>query len=140
MAADVADSVDLAWESESIPDDAVLYMRAHRQYFRGGILQPGVFRDQQSAMSTEWQKYCDTPQEARSRAKEPKDNAIISLIVGDVRGIQGLTVVHTPDPERLNRAHVDVVGAKTDKVRSELLVICDVVLPLEDVNQVGGDS
>lgn len=134
MAIDVDDGVALVWESESIPDDAVLYMRAHRQYFRGGTLQPGVFRDQQGAMSTEWQKYCGTPQEARSRAKEPKDNAVISLIVGDVRGIQGLAVVHTPNPERLNRAHVDVVGAKTDRVRSELLMICDVVLPLEDVN------
>jgi len=85
-------------------------------------------------MSTEWQKYCETPQEARSRAKEPQDNAVISLIVGDVRGIQGLAVVHTPNQERLNRAHADVVGAKTDKVRSELLMICEVVLPLDNTN------
>ncbi len=132
MAVDVDSDVEPSWDSESIPDDAVLYMRVHRQHFRGGTLQPGAFRDQGAGMSTEWQKYCKAPREARSRAKVPTDNAVIAILVGDVRGIQGLEVVHTPDRERRNRAHVDVIGTKTDRVRSELLDICEIVLPLDD--------
>lgn len=67
-------------------------------------------------MSTEWRKYCATPQGVRSHAKVPQDNAVLLLIAGDVRAIQGLGVVHTPDRERRNRAHVDVIGDKTGRV------------------------
>lgn len=136
MAADVAGGVDPTWETESIPDDAILYMRAHRQHFRGEAWQPGVFRDQKDAegrpgMSAQWQRYCKSPEEARSQAKVPRDNAILALRVGDVRAIPGLEVVHSPIPERNDRAHVNIFGDKTDRVRSRLLEICDVVLPID---------
>ncbi len=81
-------------------------------------------------MSVDWQKYCASPGDAQRQGKVPEDNAILALIVGDVRAIAGLTVVHTPDSLRGNRAHVDVVGPKTERVRSRLLEISVIVLPL----------
>ena len=134
MADDVASDVGPPWDIEIIPDDAVLYMRAHKDHFRGGAWQPGVFRDQSDpkgnrGLSAQWQKYCNTPEDARKRAKVPQDNAIFKLIAGDVRKINGLEVVHSPLPEHNDRAHTNIIGNKTDSVRTSLMLIYDEVLP-----------
>jgi hypothetical protein len=82
---------------------------------------PGAFRDHGHGMSTNWQKYCETPEEARSKAKDPVANGVVTLIAGDVRQISPLTVEHSPDRERNDRSHTDVVGEKDQEVRLKLL-------------------
>ena len=115
----MADAID-PWPTEDIPDNDLLFMRAHRNYFEDdGSLGIGVFRNrptEQDGMSTDWEKY-STPQEARDRARTPRDNAILKMVAGDVRRIPSQTVVHEPDPH--NRAHTEVFGDKkaTPEVR-----------------------
>jgi hypothetical protein len=108
-------------------------MRAHRMHFRGRELGLGVFKPQGGGMSVNWSKYAskeETRQQAKSR---PEDNAVISLPVGGIREIRGLTVEHTPEPE--NRAHSEVFGMPNDReqlaeTRVLLGRIAEVVLPL----------
>lgn len=108
------------WPKEEIPDRDALFMRVHRGYVDNGELQPGVFRDQGDGMSTNWQKYCPTPEEAWRQAKSPENNGVIKLVVGPIRSIP-LLVEHTPDLVRRNRSHTDIKGKKTSEVRLKLL-------------------
>jgi len=82
-------------------------------------------------MSTDWAKY-SSPEETRQRAKNPKDNAVIQLIAGEVRRIPEQWIQHTPDRQRNNRAHTDVFGekSKNPEVRLSFMRIAQVVLPL----------
>jgi hypothetical protein len=129
----MADSID--WKAEYIPGDADTYMRAHRTYFRGPKLLPGVFKSRDGGMSVDWEKY-STPEETRQRStSNPLDNAIISLPVVGVRGIRNLDVKHTPDHESANRAHSDVLGIPDGgedltEIRVSLLDISRVVISL----------
>lgn len=68
-------------------------------------------------MSTDWERY-STPTETLHRAAEPSKDGVIQLGAGSVRGIEGLTVEHTPI--LANRAHTDVFGEKTTEVRLRL--------------------
>lgn len=104
------------WESESIPDGDLLFRRVHKQYVVNGELQPNAFSDQGPGMSAHWQRYC-TPQRARSKAKVPADNGIVSLRTGSVRDIP-LEVSHTPSQN--DRSHTTVMGEKTAAVRVKL--------------------
>lgn len=114
-------------ESQELPDEDYLYMRAHKVFFRNAVLLEGVFRDHGSAMSTDWSRYA-TPIDTRNRGRIPADNAVLSLRVGDVKAIPGLSVKHTPEPS--NTAHTDVIGHKSPEVRIRLRRICVIVLPL----------
>jgi hypothetical protein len=69
------------WQVEHIPDDADVFMRAHRMFFRKRVLQPGVFRAHDAGMSVDWEKY-SAPEDTRQRAADPQVNAVISLNVG----------------------------------------------------------
>jgi hypothetical protein len=110
MAPHVADAVGPFWEKEDIPNSSMLYMRVHRHNLGDdGIPIPGAFRDHGGGMSTDWDKY-STPQDTLNRAREPKNNAIIEMNVGDIRSIPNQTVQHCPCPE--NRAHTNVIGNK----------------------------
>jgi hypothetical protein len=127
----VADEVNVSWESENIPDEDSLWMRVHRMWFdaQGNVL-PGSFQNRptaQDGMSTDWQKYAN-PEYTRSRAKKPQDNAVIRLVVGEVRQLPNQSVVHTPDSN--NRAHTDVFGEKHPEVRVKLARMCRIVIPL----------
>jgi hypothetical protein len=102
------------WPSEVIPDPDKLFMRAHRVHMRTGQLAPGVFKDQGSGMSTNWQKYCCTPDEARAKARVPDDNAVVSLVAGGVRAVP-LSVVHSPDYERLKLLSLHVLEIALDR-------------------------
>jgi hypothetical protein len=62
-------------------------------------------------MSTDWEKY-SSAEETQARSKNPKDNAVISMISGEVGKVPGLVVEHTPDVQRRVRAHTDVIGDK----------------------------
>lgn len=116
-----SDDTALAFPAEEIPDEDLLYMRVHKMWVRDdGSLRAGAFQERRDechpetppGMSTEWEKY-SSPAEARSRAKTPADNGVISLRAGSVREIDPLTVEHTPKKEV--RAHTDVRGLPPKK-------------------------
>jgi hypothetical protein len=119
---------DVRWQIEDIPDQDSVYMRAHRTYFRDGMLQPGVFKMHDGGMSVDWEKY-SSAQNTRQRAKDPPANAVISLPVIDIRGIGSLDVRHTPEPD--NRAHSDVIGLPD--VREDLTEIRMLLLNVSKV-------
>jgi hypothetical protein len=123
---------DVNWQIEYIPDEDSAYMRAHRDFIRDGILQPGVFREHNGGMSVDWEKYSSAG-DTRQRAKKPADNAVIELSVGGVRRINKLDVIHNPKP--MNRAHSDVVGLPDDsenltETRALLLGVSSIILAL----------
>ncbi len=124
----------VAWEAEEIPNEDHVYMRAHRTYFRGAMLLPGVFRVHGSGMSADWDKY-STPEETRSRARNPIDNSVLRLPVAGIRAIKNLEIKHTPDSqsEPPNRAHSEVFGIPNSgeeqtEARASLLDIASVVI------------
>jgi hypothetical protein len=99
------------WPVENIPDEDRLFLRVHVNDVRasGGKLHPGVFREQQGAMSVDWEEY-STAEESRNRAGHPERVGILALVAGGVRSVDELTVLHEPDEERRNRAHSGVHG------------------------------
>ena len=118
----MADGEELInWVVEVIPDTQRLYMRVHKMFVYQGDFVVGVFRDQGEGMSTEWEKY-SSPEDARSRAKVPRENGVIEMIAGSVSETPGLRVQHAPDLERRVRGHTEVIGdKKTDpEVRGKL--------------------
>jgi hypothetical protein len=117
------------WPVEEIPDADQIYMRVHKMYAPTGELKPGAFRDQQGGMSADWEEYA-TPEDTRNRARNPADNGVIGMTVGDVRAIESLTVVHEPLPE--NRAHTEVFGEKDPEVRVKLRRIARWCITLRD--------
>lgn len=117
------------WVPEDILDTSFLFMMVHRQNydFQKDEPFPGAFRDQGDAMSTDWDKY-STAEQTRNRAERslPEENAVIALRVEAVRRIWDgrvlLSVDHTPDIVRHNRAHTDVRGNKKGpNVRLQLI-------------------
>lgn len=100
------------WPKENIPDEDALFMRVHRSLVPHGELQPNVFRNHGGGMSTNWQKYCKTPQESQSMGRRPQDNGVIELTTGPVRALE-LVVEHAPT--RTDRSHTDVRGVTTEK-------------------------
>jgi hypothetical protein len=129
---DLSVAQQIIWPSEEIPDDNSLWMRVHRQRVRDGEIRPNAFVNRGDGMSTNWEKYA-TPQQTQDDANSPNDNAIVQLIVGEVRKLPGQTVKHTPDIGRNNRAHTDVFGEKSEEVRVKLSRICKIVVPLKAV-------
>jgi hypothetical protein len=115
------------WPKENIPDRDRLFYRVHVSQLVDGDLHPGIFREQGQAMSTDWEKY-STPNDSRSRAAQPSRNGIVALLAGDVQSI-GMSVDHTPDEKRNNRAHTSIYGldverTKKVKLRVKLLELC----------------
>jgi hypothetical protein len=103
------------WPKENIPNPDRLFYRVHAGQLVDGALHAGIFREQGDSMSADWEKY-STPQQSRSRAAQPTRNGIIALVAGDVRGV-GMTVEHTPDEPRNNRAHSSIGGLGADKAK-----------------------
>lgn len=100
------------WAQELVPNTGSLFYRVHIDLAPDGVLRPNVFREKGNAMSTDWDKY-STPEETRDRAPTPRKNGIVALNAGIVRLIEGITVVHTPDAIRGNRAHTEVRGMRS---------------------------
>lgn len=130
----MADEMIYLWEREDIPDNDSLWMRVHRMWFtRDGSVSLGAFSNKptdQDGMSVDWDKYA-RPEDTRSRARNPKDNAVIHLIAGEVRQIPDQAVIHTPDAGNNNRAHTDVLGEKHPEARVKLSRIYKLVIPLD---------
>jgi hypothetical protein len=85
-------------------------------------------------MSCDWEKY-STAAETRSRQGAPERFAVIRMIAGPIREIEGLSVVHSPfqgvNGQVDNRAHSSIFGldnppgvgavhGRKERVRSEL--------------------
>lgn len=108
-------NASVMWPVEHIPDSDRLFMRVHRNDIKDGRPAVGVFRNRgegvDAGMSTDWSRYA-TPEETKGRAPAPAKNAVIEMVVGDVRRIPEQVVEHAPDPERGNRAHTNVKGPK----------------------------
>jgi len=129
------------WPKEDIPNESSIFMRVFRTFITQGNVLPNAFRDQGGGMSVDWDKYA-TPAQTRDRARTPENNAVISLFVGAVRGIDGLAVEHEPVQEnscdgrgnsvRSNRAHCEVIGEKTTERRVKLSRLWRWEVPLEE--------
>lgn len=111
---------EIVFPVEHIPDADAVFMRAHRMHFSGGALRPGVFRPQQGSMSVNWSKYASA-EETKQQARNPVENAVLSLLVGGVRKIKDLDVIHTPDPS--NRAHSEIFLPTEDSALTEVRVL-----------------
>ena len=88
------------WPKEEIPNDAAVFMRLPRKLIPNNEVGPNVFREHGNGMSVDWSKY-STPDETRKRARKsrPEDYAVIGMITGDIRTIDGLEVQHDPVQE-----------------------------------------
>lgn len=102
-------------------------MRIHEMWRKDGSVAPGAFKNHGEGMSTDWEEYAK-PHQTRGRAKQPECNAVVRFNVGKVRQVPGQEVEHTPDVERLNRAHTDVCGDKDTEVRVKLRRIAEIVI------------
>lgn len=120
----------VAFPVEEIPDAASVLMRAHQDFFIKGELQPGVFRNQQGAMSLDWDKYSSAEQ-TRTRARKPDLNAVISLIAGGIRSIKNLEILHAPEID--NQAHSECALPDDEtltEIRVLLLRLAKIEIPL----------
>jgi len=108
---------------EEIPDHDSLFYRVPIGALRPDLkVHPGVFKENRGSMSTDWEKYSPAS-ETRARTGKPQQFAVLRMAVGQIRGIDGLTVSHSPvqniDGQPDNRAHSDVHGIEphaTDKI------------------------
>ena len=110
------------WQSKHIPDFANLYIRVHKALIKkDGSIARSAFKDHNGGMSTDWDRY-STPEETRARGNKPaQDYAVVGMNVEGIRYISPeLEVEHTPDFERNNRAHTDVIGEKDTEARTKL--------------------
>jgi len=115
---------------EEIPDEDTLFMRIHYRILGKKGLHPGVFINHNNEMSTNWSHYADaevTKMQANLYDKNPDDYGVIDMNVGNVRNIDGQTVIHNPIPK--DRAHTDVVGKKTEKARLDFYELSSWVIP-----------
>jgi len=150
----------MPWPREVIPDSDRLFLRVHIRLLQPSQeLHPGIFREHDGSMSVDWERY-STAEESRGRAGEPSANGVVTLVAGEVRSISGLAVEHSPDEERSNRAHSDVLGISTPvapaspidpvvamsegtrktMVRAKLLDLCNgwIINPFEQGMSVSG--
>jgi hypothetical protein len=118
---------------EQIPDADFVYMRAHRNLIPKGVIEPGVFREQDGSMSVDWDRY-SSPQITRLRArKNPEANAVLKMNVGGIRGFNNIQVEHAPIPE--NQAHTDVFLPRANEdlteARYHLVSVAKIEIPFD---------
>ena len=107
------------WPIEEIPDADRLYMRVHRQWFKGTASHPASSRTVRTKPPARCRPTgASTPrrEETRARARRPELNAVIELVVGEVRAIPEQVVRHAPIQVHPvlpnNRPHTNVAGPK----------------------------
>lgn len=123
-----------------IPDSDFLYMRIHKVNLDLTIDDPikqirPVAYDPKGGdgLSVDWSAFC-SPLDTKNRAPNPNDNGVISMPVGEVRKIP-LNVIHSPDEERGNFAHSEILGIPPRKpsdmgIRVKLMDISSWVIPV----------
>ena len=115
------------WAIELIPDEDAIFRRVHKQYLRGE-LSPSAFKSPTNSLSSNWKRYCPTPEEARSKAAIPADNGVVEFNVLRVRQV-ACSVTHTPLPS--DQSHSDLAGQLKDaETRFKLGRAALLVLPL----------
>ncbi len=117
-------------QKEIIQDQDSVFRNVHKNWFdEDGTIMPGAFRSSDdSGVSVNWSKY-STPEESRNKAKTPSDNAVISLVAGEVRSIDSLRLEHTPISN--NIAHSSIFGEMNPENRLSLLRISNIVLSFD---------
>jgi hypothetical protein len=112
------------WESEPIPDDALLFLRVHRQWIKNNEPRLGAFQKRldvtrnRLGMSTDWNKYRH-PEETRTKlGKDPTDYAVLQMSAGSIRAdLPSDTIEHTPKEEEGNQGHTDIWGEDDEETR-----------------------
>jgi hypothetical protein len=117
---------------EYIPNDHFLFYRIHKTYIQDKDIPPNAMKAKgEGGMSTDWSKYCDAAT-SLERAKNPKENAIVSFSVREVRELQGLSIKHRPViedhpkyglSENYSHSEIDGIPAKNPfktRIRAQL--------------------
>ncbi|MCK5135112.1 MAG: hypothetical protein KAR19_04930 [Bacteroidales bacterium] len=114
---------------EDIPDEAQLFLRVSPKLVEEDIILPDAYSDHHGAMSTNCEKY-STPEDTRKMTKrgDPKSYTVLSLNAGKIRSIDATPQVVEHTPRNHNRAHTDVIGKKTARVRIQFSRIAETVL------------
>jgi hypothetical protein len=113
---------------EPIPDADAVFMRAYKDRMKNGVPSPSAFKPQGNGnLSVDWDKY-STPDQTRNRAKQPTDNAVLRMIVANIRQLE-VSVVHVPLLE--NQAHSEVkLPENHTEVRLKLSRIATIAIPV----------
>jgi len=114
----------MAFAVESIPDDANLFRRIHRDHINPeGIISSQAYK--QERLSVNWEKYSD----AQNTAVE-NSAAVAALVCGKCRELNQ-AVEHTPiEPGQnfgSNQAHSEICGNKDKTVRHQLRDLARIV-------------
>jgi hypothetical protein len=117
----------MIWLAEKIPNQDSILMRVHRNNMEKGAPTLNAFKNHGDGMSTDWSQYT-TAEATLLRAKNHKENGVIEMGVGDVRGLPRQRVEHRPISE--NQAHTDVLGEKDIEVRIKFRRLSRWVIPL----------
>jgi hypothetical protein len=124
------------WPVEEISVEDSLFYRVPVSWLRPSSLKvtTGIFRENKGSISTDWDKY-STAAETRARQGGPERFAILRMGVGQVREIDGMSVLHEPvqnlEGQIDNRAHSSIYGLESsvnvipelgrkEKIRTEL--------------------
>lgn len=123
-----------------IPDKDSVFMRVHKVNLDLSIddpikqIRPVAFDPRGgNGLSVDWSAHC-TPLETKNRASNPADNGVVSMPVKGIREIPSLDIIHTPDYERDNYAHSEIIGVPPRKpsdmgIRVRLMDICSWIIP-----------
>ncbi|MEP6756573.1 MAG: hypothetical protein ABJA67_13790, partial [Chthonomonadales bacterium] len=128
------DDLIVPWDVEEIDGGCKVYMRVHYKILApDGKLSPSAFVNHpkdgpDAGMSTNWGKHSTASQCQNEARQEPFKYAVAELNVEEIRKLPQQTVIHSPLP--LNRAHTDVGGDKSEKVRVQYYCIAKVAVAL----------
>jgi hypothetical protein len=120
----MVEDVPINWPIEEIPNQDLLFMRVHLNLIREGHdstlngVSKNIFRVHEDGISTNWNKY-STPEKTRQEGKNPEMNGVIKLMVGDIRTISSVKVMHSPIRE--NRAHTNIQNIPNDPVKTLII-------------------
>jgi hypothetical protein len=134
----------MAWEKETIPNEATLYCFVHKanvDYKKGNVPRAAAFQNtpkEGDNLSSDWAKY-STPIETKERVgkqlkhnsenfKNANDYGVLQLNVGVLRSEDyKQKIEHDPifnDPDVLgvpnNQAHSIIIGEKDEEVRLKM--------------------
>ena len=118
---------------EAIPDEALVFMRAHKTRIKNGLPTPSAFAPKGNGrLSVEWEKYA-TPEQTRLRGKVPEDNAVVQMVTGQIRGIrEDLDVEHVPLETNQAHSEINIPLDHVEQTQVRLLLnrIATVIIPL----------
>ena len=103
-----------SWPVEDIPDpDSLFYRIPVGQLRADRTVAPGNFKENKGSISTDWDKYSSAAQ-TRTRQGGPERFAVLRMIAGLIREIDGLSLSHEPIQHVVgqtdNRAHSSIYG------------------------------